>query len=88
MSLCSYHCEICPVHVTIRIDYQENKYKGDAISGILAHRAILDLYERLLENVPVNDDDIAVVLNVSGADVALSCSHLAHKASSPAIELF
>jgi len=88
MALCAYQCENCPVHFTVKIAHQEEMFDHIGINGIIARNVVLDLYENVVESFDSAADDVAVVLNVSGADIALLCSHMTRANEGLAIELF
>jgi hypothetical protein len=73
MALCQRQCPLCGNAVTVRIDYSEDCASSD-LNGAVSTRAVLQLYDQILDDLADNDQGIAVILNVSGFDVAAKCT--------------
>ncbi|WP_041795839.1 hypothetical protein [Pararhodospirillum photometricum] len=72
MALCSKQCPTCIQRVTVRIEHEE---KGEALSHVTAFRetaSVLDLYHQMAQDLG-EADGVAVILSVSGVEIAVSC---------------
>lgn len=76
------------MRVTVRVEHCENNNLQDNIYSAAAHKAVVDLYDNIVENIQDGIDDIAVILNVSGSDISFFCSHMTKNRDFNLIELF
>ncbi|MEO0034121.1 MAG: hypothetical protein RLZZ501_144 [Pseudomonadota bacterium] len=87
MALCSRKCPNCCNLVTVRIDYDDSTYGCSKLKDQIGRQVVLDLYNKIADEMSSADDDMAVILHVSGADIAARCSHM-NRNNENAIELF
>jgi len=76
------------MRVTVRVDHCENNTLDDDIYSAAGHKAAVDLYDHIVENIHDDFEDVAVILNVSGSDISFFCSHRMKNHDLAAIELF
>lgn len=88
MALCMRQCGKCRNLVTVKIDFDEGDYSGRRIDGAIARAVILELYESIIADFSEEDSDIAIILHVSGADIAVICRHSLVGSRPSDIELF
>jgi len=88
MALCMRQCGKCRNLVTVKIDFDEGDYSGRRVDGAIARAVILQLYESIIDDFSEEDNDIAIILHVSGADIAVICNHSLAGSSPSDIELF
>lgn len=87
MALCSRKCPNCSNLVTVRIDYNDSSFGCSKLQEQIGRQVVLDLYNKIADDMSSAGDDIAIILHVSGADIAARCSHL-NRNNENAIELF
>lgn len=88
MALCAYQCETCSVHFTVRISHDDNKYAQACVNAIIARNSIIELYDDINDSFNGEGGNFAVVLNVSGADIAIFCPQINRAADLMPVELF
>ena len=87
MALCSRQCGRCGNAVTVRIDYDDQRHASDDLDGVVGRRYLLDLFDSIRDDLAPVAGEVAVILHVSGADIAACCAH-AHREAASDIELF
>jgi len=88
MALCIRQCADCPMTVTVLVDFSD-KTEGDRDAFANVRRAaVLNCFDRITAEPDNNLDDLALILNVDGADIAVLCAHAKAHVDSSAIELF
>jgi hypothetical protein len=74
--------------ITVRADFFEKPSVCDELYPALSRASLINFYDGLVAD-PVNHiDDMALILHVDGADVAVRCSHIANDRTASDIELF
>ncbi|MFD2235018.1 hypothetical protein [Phaeospirillum tilakii] len=53
----------------------------------IGRQVVLDLYNKIADDMSSAGDDVAIILHVSGADIAARCNHI-NRNNENAIELF
>jgi hypothetical protein len=88
MALCRKQCWDCPMTVTVRIDFNEDPKKCDSAVSCMHRAVILDFYDEIAKNPANKFNDMALILHIDRADIAVVCTHFSNMQEANAVEFF
>lgn len=75
MALCKRQCKDCPMSTTVLISANDKSGKsGDHIVNFYLNE-ISELYDKMVSDPENNVNDLAIILQVDGVDIASRCCH-------------
>jgi len=76
------------MRVTIRMDFMDPALSCDAVFSNMRRAAVIECFEKLSQDKENDTDDMALILQVDGADIAVKCAHIEMMGASHDVELF